>query len=82
MTAAFLGWYLLYVVCSAWARDFMGQQIVGVINVAFVFGLLQFVSTFLIAWLYARYADRKLDPLAERVAAHAASVARDQEGRR
>jgi len=29
-----------------------------------VFGLLQFVSTFLITFLYVRFADRKLDPLA------------------
>ena len=31
---------------------------------ALVFGLLQFVSTFLIAWLYARHANKELDPLA------------------
>jgi uncharacterized membrane protein (DUF485 family) len=30
-----------------------------------VFGLLQFVSTFLIAWAYERYAGRKLEPTAE-----------------
>ncbi len=36
----------------------MGTKLVGNINVALVFGLLQFVSTFLIAWLYSRYADR------------------------
>ena len=47
----------------------MGTKVVGNINVALVFGLLQFVSTFLIAWLYARYADRKLDPLADRIRA-------------
>jgi uncharacterized membrane protein (DUF485 family) len=69
MTAAFLAWYLLYVVLSGWARDFMGTQVVGFINVALVFGLLQFVSTFLIAWLYARHAERSLDPLADRVRA-------------
>lgn len=67
MTVGFLSWYLLYVVLSAYARDFMGQQVVGNINVAFVFGLSQFVSTFVIAWLYARYAGRELDPLADRL---------------
>lgn len=71
LTAAFLVWYGLYVLLSAYARDFMGTRVVGNVNVALVFGLLQFVSTFLIAWLYARYADRKLDPLAARVRAHA-----------
>ncbi|MEW2352886.1 DUF485 domain-containing protein [Spirillospora sp. NPDC029432] len=65
MTAAFLAWYLLYVVLSGWARGFMGTKIVGEINVALVFGLLQFVSTFLIAWLYSRHAERSLDPIAD-----------------
>jgi uncharacterized membrane protein (DUF485 family) len=67
MTAAFLLWYLLYVVLSAWAGGFMGTKVVGNINVALVFGLLQFVSTFLITWWYARFAARRLDPAAEGV---------------
>ena len=64
-TVAFLLWYALYVILSAYARGFMGTKIVGNINVALVFGLLQFVTTFLIAWLYARYASRRMDPLAD-----------------
>jgi uncharacterized membrane protein (DUF485 family) len=67
MTVAFFLWYLLYVVLSAYARDFMGTKVVGNINVALVFGLLQFVTTFVIAWLYARFASRKLDPLADQI---------------
>jgi uncharacterized membrane protein (DUF485 family) len=63
MTVAFFAWYALYVILSAYARGFMGTKIIGNINVALVFGLLQFVSTFLIAWSYSRYANRKLDPL-------------------
>ena len=50
-----MAWYLLYVLMSTWAHDFMSTKVVGNINVALVFGLLQFVTTFLIAWLYARY---------------------------
>ena len=64
-TVAFLAWYLLYVLMSAYARDFMDTKVVGNLNVAFFFGILQFVSTFLIAYLYSRYANRKLDPLAD-----------------
>ena len=67
MTVAFFGWYALYVVLSAYARDFMGTKIVGNINVALVFGLLQFVTTFLIAWVYARFASRRLDPVADEI---------------
>jgi uncharacterized membrane protein (DUF485 family) len=65
MTVAFLSWYLLYVLLSAYARGFMDTKVVGHLNVAFVFGLLQFVSTFGIAWLYARYAATRLDPLSD-----------------
>ncbi|MCT9929310.1 DUF485 domain-containing protein [Planotetraspora sp. A-T 1434] len=65
MTVAFLAWYLLYVVLSGFARGFMGTKLFGNINVALVFGLLQFVSTFLIAWAYSRHAASKLDPLAD-----------------
>lgn len=62
-TAAFLGWYLLYVLLSNYAHGFMSTTVVGNINVALVFGLLQFVSTFVIARVYSGYAERHLDPL-------------------
>ena len=67
-TVAFLAWYLLYVVMSNWAPDFMSTKVVGNINVALVFGLLQFVSTFVIAWIYARY---MADPASTRLARRA-----------
>jgi uncharacterized membrane protein (DUF485 family) len=67
MTVVFLSWYLLYVIASGWARDFMGQELWGNINVGYVFGLLQFASTFLIAWLYERHMDNKVDPLAAKI---------------
>ena len=63
-TAAFLAWYLLYVVLSNWAPSFMNTKLFGNINVALVFGLLQFVTTFGLAWMYSRYSNAKLDPLA------------------
>ena len=64
-TVAFLVWYLLYVVMSMWAHDFMSIKLVGNINVALVFGVSQFVSTFVIARLYATHAQKSLDPLVE-----------------
>jgi uncharacterized membrane protein (DUF485 family) len=67
MTVAFFLWYALYVLLSAYARGFMGVRLVGNINVALLFGLLQFVSTFVIAWLYSRFAARQLDPAADKI---------------
>ncbi len=69
MTIAFFLWYALYVILSAYARDFMGTKVFGNINVALIFGLLQFLTTFLIAWLYSRFAGRKLDPTADAIRA-------------
>lgn len=69
MTVAFLAWYLLYVLLSDYAHDFMSTKVVGNINVGLIFGLLQFVSTFLITSLYVRHANRKLDPVAEKIRA-------------
>lgn len=66
-TIVFLAWYMLYVICSNWATDFMNTQVFGNINVALIFGLLQFVSTFGIAWLYAHHANKNLDPIARRL---------------
>ncbi|MFD0314132.1 DUF485 domain-containing protein [Streptomyces flavalbus] len=67
LTVAFIVWYLLYVLLSNYAGGFMGTEVFGNINVAFVFGIAQFVTTFLIAWWYSRHADAKLDPQAEAI---------------
>jgi uncharacterized membrane protein (DUF485 family) len=63
-TVAFLAWYLLYVVMSNWASGFMNTQVIGNINVALIFGLLQFVTTFGLAYYYSRFSTSQLDPLA------------------
>jgi len=67
LTVAFIAWYLLYVLLSNYADDFMGTKLFGNINVALVFGLAQFLSTFLIAWWYSRHAAAKFDPKAEAI---------------
>jgi uncharacterized membrane protein (DUF485 family) len=67
LTGLFLGWYFLYVALAAYASGFMSHKLLGNINVGLVFGLLQFVSTFTIAVVYARWADREFDPTADRL---------------
>ena len=66
-TIAFMTWYILYIVCNNWARDFMDTEVIGNINIGLVWGLLQFVSTFTIAYFYARHARKSLDPLASKL---------------
>lgn len=67
MTGLFLVWYLVYVLLAAFAADFMAIRVAGNINIGLIIGLLQFVSTFLIATLYARYANKNLDPIGRRI---------------
>ncbi|GGL95253.1 DUF485 domain-containing protein [Nakamurella endophytica] len=67
VTVAFLAWYLLYVVCAAYARGFMNVKVFGNVTIGLIFGLLQFVSTFLIAIAYSRRANRRVDPLADQL---------------
>ncbi|MGW6689320.1 DUF485 domain-containing protein [Streptomyces sp. NPDC054961] len=69
LTVAFIAWYLLYVLLSSYAGDFMGTKLFGNINVALVLGLAQFATTFLIAWLYSRHAAARLDPKASAIKA-------------
>ncbi|MEV0096382.1 DUF485 domain-containing protein [Streptomyces sp. NPDC050738] len=67
LTIGFIAWYLLYVLLSNYAGDFMSHRLFGNINVALVFGLAQFLTTFLIAWFYSRHATTKLDPMGEAI---------------
>jgi uncharacterized membrane protein (DUF485 family) len=65
MTALFLVWYAAYALLAIYAHDFMSQPVFGLVNVAMLFGLGQFVSTFVIAGLYVRWANKTFDPQAD-----------------
>jgi uncharacterized membrane protein (DUF485 family) len=67
MSIAFLAWYLAYVLLASYARGFMAIKVFGNINVGLIIGLLQFVSTFAITTIYVRYANKHLDPAAEKI---------------
>ena len=67
VTVLFLLWYAAYVLLGTFAREFMAVRLFGNINVGLVIGLGQFVTTFAIAGVYARYASRALDPRAEAI---------------
>ena len=73
LAALFLVWYLLYVLLSNYAHAFMSRSVVGNVHVGIVFGLLQFVSTFVITMVYARWADQTFDAKADAVAAQVGS---------
>ena len=82
MTVAFLAWYLLYVLLSTYAHDFMATKVFGNVNIGILLGLGQFVTTFLITTLYVRHAGRSTDPIAdemrERLEAHEFATHREE----
>jgi uncharacterized membrane protein (DUF485 family) len=67
LAAVFLIWYFVYVLLAAYAHDFMATPVIGSVNVGLLFGLGQFVTTFVITMAYVRYANRRLDPSAEAI---------------
>ncbi|GAA1294503.1 DUF485 domain-containing protein [Streptomyces sanglieri] len=58
---AFLTWYLVYVVAAITAPGLMARPVAGVVNVAMVAGLGQFLTTFLLTGAYARHARLRRD---------------------
>jgi uncharacterized membrane protein (DUF485 family) len=62
-----LAWYFVYVILSAYAPKFMSEEVIGAVNMGFVLGLLQFVTTAVLVVWYGRYARKELDPRIEAI---------------
>lgn len=67
MTVVFFVWYAAYVLLSTYAQDLMATKVLGDVNLGLLLGLLQFVSTFLITWLYIRHMNNNVDPIATEI---------------
>ncbi|MFI9808066.1 DUF485 domain-containing protein [Streptomyces sp. NPDC052301] len=59
--AAFLAWYVAYVVAATTAPALMARPVVGAVNVGMLAGLGQFLTTFVLTWAYARHARLRRD---------------------
>ena len=65
MSGLFLAWFLVYVLLADFAPSVVNTRLGDTnMTVGLLLGLLQFVSTFVIAVAYARYAEKNLDPTA------------------
>jgi uncharacterized membrane protein (DUF485 family) len=62
-------YYLLLPIGAAYFQDLFRIKVWGVVNVAILFALSQFVVTWVIAIIYSRAASREFDPMAESIAA-------------
>jgi uncharacterized membrane protein (DUF485 family) len=64
VTAFFLLYYLALPILAGVAPDLMGTKVFGEFTFGYLFALSEFLMAFVVAWVYARWASRRMDPLA------------------
>jgi uncharacterized membrane protein (DUF485 family) len=64
VTVFFLVYYLALNVLAGTSPDLMGRKLFGQFTFGYLFALSQFVMAFVVAWVYSRWAARRIDPLA------------------
>ncbi|HYJ73162.1 MAG TPA: DUF485 domain-containing protein [Actinomycetota bacterium] len=62
-TAFFLIYYMSLNVLAGTSPELMGTKLFGQFTVGYLFALSQFVMAFVVAWVYSRWAARRMDPL-------------------
>jgi uncharacterized membrane protein (DUF485 family) len=65
VTVFFLVYYLALPILAGSARDLMGTRLFGQFTFGYLFALSQFLMAFVVAWVYARWAATRMDPLAK-----------------
>jgi uncharacterized membrane protein (DUF485 family) len=64
ITVFFLVYYLSLPILAGVSPDGMGTKLFGQFTVGYLFALSQFLMAFVVAWVYARWASSRMDPLA------------------
>jgi uncharacterized membrane protein (DUF485 family) len=62
-TVFFLLYYMALNVLAGTSPDLMGKKLFGEFTFGYLFALSQFVMAFVVAWVYSRWAARRMDPL-------------------
>jgi uncharacterized membrane protein (DUF485 family) len=76
----FVAYYFLLPILVGYAPSFMSIKVAGVVNIAYLFALSQFVMAWTVAWLYVRAAN-KFDRLAKDILENANASAAAPGGR-
>ncbi|MDX3646174.1 DUF485 domain-containing protein, partial [Streptomyces sp. MB09-02B] len=75
-TLTALGYFVLFLLLSAFAPSFMTSEVSGGLSTGLLLGLIQVPVTCLAIWLYEHTARLRVDPLADRIRDLAAVDAR------
>jgi uncharacterized membrane protein (DUF485 family) len=65
LLAVFVVWYGTFLICTAYARGFMGESVYRGITVGYLFAISLIPMTWAIAWIYIRRANEELEPIRE-----------------
>ena len=57
-------YYFLLPIGAAYTPGLFKIKIIGNVNFGYLFALSQFLMAFVVAWVYSRWAARRIDPLA------------------
>jgi uncharacterized membrane protein (DUF485 family) len=63
-TAFFIVYYMLLNILAGTSPGLMGRKLFGEFTFGYLFALSQFAMAFVVAWVYARWAASRMDPLA------------------
>jgi uncharacterized membrane protein (DUF485 family) len=63
-TIFFLVYYMALNILAGTSPGLMGTKLFGEFTFGYLFALSQFVMAFVVAWVYSRWAARRIDPLA------------------
>ena len=61
-----LVWYLFYVIFATFSPELFGRPFLG-LNIGLWMGLLQFITTFLITYVYVNWANKNIEPRAAHI---------------
>ncbi|MEJ5997298.1 DUF485 domain-containing protein [Corynebacterium sp. H130] len=64
MSVLFFVWFIAYVLVATYMPEQMGMKVFGNVNLGIVLGILQFVTTFIITWVYIKFANKNIEPRA------------------
>jgi uncharacterized membrane protein (DUF485 family) len=67
-------YYLLLPLGAAWFPELFRRRVWGPVNVGLVFALSEFLMAWGVAFVYARHASRRFDPMAEELVREAAAI--------
>ena len=69
LTGAMVVIYFGFILLIAYARPFLAHQVVPGLSVGILLGALVIVASWLLTWIYMRWANRHYDPLLEQLRA-------------